>query len=276
MPEQWLALLIVGFIAGVLSGMFGIGGGVIIVPALTILLGFSIIQATSTSLAALLLPVGVFAVIAYHRAGLMRVKDAMLIALGLLISTYLGAVIAIALPADILRRVYGLFLLYISWRFMEPRKFYAAWRQNRPPAPAATNPTTTENTTQLTEEAVAIPQVGWVVILLVGLVAGVASGMFGIGGGAVIVPALVAFLKFDQKLAVGTSLGALLLPVGLPGVLAYAGEGVLDLPVAGLVALGLLIGAVFGARIALNLPSKTVKQMYGVFLLFVALRFILQ
>ena len=77
-------------------------------------------------------------------------------------------------------------------------------------------------------------------------------------------------------MAVGTSLGALLLPVGLPGVLRYHGEGVLDIPVGAVVAVGLLIGAIFGARIALNLPSRTVKRLYGLFLLFVALRFILQ
>jgi len=98
--------------------------------------------------------------------------------------------------------------------------------------------------------------------------------MFGIGGGAVIVPALVGFFNYDQKLAVGTSLGALLLPVGLPGVVRYAAAGTLDIPVAILVALGLVVGAFFGAQIALGLPSKTVKQLYGVFLVFVALRFI--
>ena len=109
----------------------------------------------------------------------------------------------------------------------------------------------------------------------VGLVAGVASGMFGIGGGAVIVPALVVLLKFDQKLAVGTSLGALLGPVGVPAVLNFSNEGVLNLEIGLLVAVGLLFGAIFGARIALGLPSKTIKRMYGVFLLLVALRFIL-
>ncbi|NJL56850.1 TSUP family transporter [bacterium] len=57
-------------------------------------------------------------------------------------------------------------------------------------------------------------------------------------------------------------------------MLAYANEGVLDLPVAGVVAVGLLVGAIFGARIAIGLPSKTVKRLYGLFLLFVALRFI--
>jgi uncharacterized membrane protein YfcA len=106
------------------------------------------------------------------------------------------------------------------------------------------------------------------------MVAGVASGMFGIGGGVIIVPALVGLLKYDQKLAVGTSLGALLLPVGLPGVIAYYQAGVFDIASAALVALGLAVGALGGARIALNLPSRTVRRLYGVFLLVVALRFL--
>lgn len=266
MPDQWLILAIIGLTAGVFSGLFGIGGGVIIVPALTIFAGFGTVEAISTSLAALLLPVGIFAVIAYYRAGLLEIKSSALVAIGLLTTSYLGALITLALPVDTLRFLYGLFLLYVAWRFIEPRKLYREWQKNRE-APATETPKTEESPPEF-------PDTPWYVILLVGLVAGLASGMFGIGGGAVIVPALVAILKYDQKLAVGTSLGALLLPVGLPGVLAFSNEGVLDFPVAAIVAVGLLIGAVFGARIALNLPSKTIKRMYGVFLVFVALRFI--
>jgi uncharacterized protein len=274
MPEQWLLLLAVGLVAGVLSGMFGIGGGVIIVPALTIFLGFEIVEATSTSLAALLLPVGTFAVIAYHRAGLLKFQSSALVALGLLTTSWFGATLAIGLPGDTLKQIYGVFLLYVSWRMMEPRKVYGEV-QDRRALLATTAGTTAPPPTNTDESVPELPDVPWYVILIVGLVAGVASGMFGIGGGAVIVPALVVFLKYPQKLAVGTSLGALLLPVGLPGVLAYAGEDVLDLPVAAFVAVGLLIGAVFGAQIALGLPSKTIKRMYGVFLLLVALNFIL-
>lgn len=114
-----------------------------------------------------------------------------------------------------------------------------------------------------------------VALLVIGLVAGLASGLFGIGGGVIIVPALVGLLKYDQKLAVGVSLGALLLPVALPGVIAYYQAGAFDTGAALLVALGLLVGALGGARIALRLPSRTVRRLYGVFLLLVALRFLL-
>lgn len=266
--EQGILLVVVGVVAGVMSGMFGIGGGVIIVPALVAFLGFTPLDAIATSLAALLLPVGLLAVAAYWRAGLMRPRSSALIAVGLFATVLLGAQIAISLPADLLRQVYGVFLLYMGWRFAEPRKSLAAWRAGRAAAANGTKPPAT------TEGPVEEPNIHWAVILTVGLVAGVASGLFGIGGGAVIVPALVGILKYDQKLAVGTSLGALLLPVGLPGVVAYYQAGVFDPAVAALVALGLLFGALAGARIAIGLPSKTVKQMYGYFLLFVSLRFI--
>ncbi len=262
MPDQWVLLMGVGVIAGVLSGMFGIGGGVVIVPALVLFLGFEIIEATSTSLGALLLPVGVFAVIQYYRAGLLKVPQAALVALGLLITSWVGAEIAISLPADTLRQAYGVFLLYVAWRMAEPRQMWAEFRDENPPVTPK----------DLTGDE--LPDVHWFIVLLVGLVAGVASGMFGIGGGAVIVPALVVFLNYPQKLAVGTSLGALMLPVALPGVLAYVDEGVLDVSVAVVVAVGLLIGAIFGARLAIGMASKTIKRLYGVFLFLVAINFI--
>src|SRR5690606_8281677 len=109
----------------------------------------------------------------------------------------------------------------------------------------------------------------------------------------VIVPFTMTLLGFDQKLATGTSLGALLLPVGLPGVIRYmqatetapvAGPEFLTslLPqygdvafwVAAPLAILLLIGAFFGARLTLSLPTKTVRRLYGVFLLLVGLRFL--
>src|SRR5664279_1029360 len=91
MPDFPLALLILGVVAGVLSGMFGIGGGVVIVPILTAFFGFELRNATGTSLAALLMPVGIFAVIAYYRAGKLRIPVAVPVAAGLIIGRWLGA-----------------------------------------------------------------------------------------------------------------------------------------------------------------------------------------
>jgi uncharacterized membrane protein YfcA len=261
MPEFPLALLLLGVAAGILSGMFGIGGGIVIVPLLTLFFGFDLQSATGTSLGALLMPVALFACIAYYRAGRLKIPVAIWVAGGLVLGSWVGAQIAFGLPTKTLQLLYGLFLIYVSWRFGEPRKWLAARRSGTPTASAVVE---------------AEAEAKWYLLLIVGAVAGVASGLFGIGGGLVIVPALVGLLHFDQKMAVGTSLGALLLPVSLPAVLTYYNEGKLQIETSLLVAVGLLFGAFAGARIALGLPSTTIKRLYAIFLLVVAVRFILQ
>ena len=113
-------------------------------------------------------------------------------------------------------------------------------------------------------------------MLALGLVAGVFSGMFGIGGGLVIVPALVLWFGMDQKLATGTSLFALIWPVGLLGVLEYWRKGMLRADFGAWIALGLFLGAYFGARITIALPPATLKRLYGGFLLIAGVYYLLQ
>lgn len=108
--------------------------------------------------------------------------------------------------------------------------------------------------------------------LAIGLAAGVLAGLFGIGGGVLIVPALVYFASFPLKTATGTSLGALLLPVGLLGALAYYRAGSLDVRASLLLAAGLFLGAWFGARLALASPPALLQRLFAVFLVAVAVR----
>jgi uncharacterized protein len=108
--------------------------------------------------------------------------------------------------------------------------------------------------------------------IAVGLAAGVLSGLFGIGGGILIIPALIFFAKFPAKLAVGTSLGAMLLPVGLLGAYAYYQQGNLNIKGSALVSLGLFIGAYGGARLAQHLSGPTLQRMFAVFILIMAVR----
>jgi uncharacterized membrane protein YfcA len=111
-------LAVVGLAAGVLSGLFGIGGGVIIVPALVLLLGFTAQQAAGTSLGALLLPVGLLGVIEYWRAGEVNLVNAMVLALGLLFGAYLGARLGLSLPSDVVQRGFGVLLLLFGLRLV--------------------------------------------------------------------------------------------------------------------------------------------------------------
>ena len=108
------------------------------------------------------------------------------------------------------------------------------------------------------------------VFIAIGLVAGVLSGVFGIGGGLVIVPALIFLARLTPITATGTSLGALLLPVGALGAWEYYKRGDLNIPAALFVALGLFFGAWLGARFAHELTPVQLKRAFAVFLVVIA------
>ena len=112
-------------------------------------------------------------------------------------------------------------------------------------------------------------------MLLLGVTAGILSGMFGIGGGLVIVPALVILFGFPVKTAVGTSLFIILWPTGLLGVWEYWKHGDMKVAAGIWVALGLFCGVYFGAQLAGSLSQTTMKRVYAVFLLIVAAYFLL-
>jgi hypothetical protein len=107
---------LIGLGAGVLSGLFGIGGGVIIVPLLILLLGFTAQQAAGTSLAALLLPVGLFGAIQYWQAGQVNLVHGALLAVGLLLGAYVGARLGLALPTEVVQRAFGVLLILFGLR----------------------------------------------------------------------------------------------------------------------------------------------------------------
>ncbi|PYP98034.1 MAG: permease [Gemmatimonadetes bacterium] len=107
-------------------------------------------------------------------------------------------------------------------------------------------------------------------VALIGLVAGVVSGLFGVGGAVVIVPALVLLAKLPQHVANGTSLASLLLPVGLLGALEYYRRGQINIAYAAIIAVGLFVGAFLGARLAGGMSDITLRRTFGGFLLLVA------
>lgn len=115
----------------------------------------------------------------------------------------------------------------------------------------------------------------WLNLVLVGALAGVASGLFGIGGGLIIVPSLILLLKLPEHTAVATSLAAMLLPVGGLAVYNYYQAGKITSVhiLYGLaVAAGLFVGALFGSKIALGLSQQVLRRSFAVFLVLVAAR----
>ncbi len=112
----------------------------------------------------------------------------------------------------------------------------------------------------------------WVIVSAMGVAAGIVSGLFGVGGAIVIIPGLMLLLKQSQHAANGTSLAALLLPVGLLGTIEYYRRGEVNVPYAAVIAAGLFVGALIGAKLAGSIPDLTLRRMFGVFLLLVSLR----
>ncbi len=116
-----MMFLLLGVIVGVFSGLVGVGGGIIVVPALIYGFGFSQLLAQGTSTALLLPPIGVFAAYTYYKNGYVDVRAAALICAGFLVGGYFGAKIAIALPKDVVRRLFGGFLLVVSIKMLSGR-----------------------------------------------------------------------------------------------------------------------------------------------------------
>lgn len=111
-----------------------------------------------------------------------------------------------------------------------------------------------------------------VLLLLIGLFAGILSGLVGLGGGIIIVPALIYFMSYNQHQAQGTSLGVLLLPVGILAVINYYNKGFIDVRVVAFISIAFVIGGWLGSKIALSLSQETVRKIFAIILFYTAFK----
>ncbi|MCP4653075.1 MAG: sulfite exporter TauE/SafE family protein [Candidatus Omnitrophica bacterium] len=114
----------------------------------------------------------------------------------------------------------------------------------------------------------------WGISIILGLVAGIASGFFGIGGGAILVPSLMYILGLTQHQAQGTTLAIMIPPIGLLAALKYYQQGNVNLSVAVFVCLGVFIGGFLGAHLAHKLPEIVLKRAFGALLLILSIKMI--
>ena len=110
--------------------------------------------------------------------------------------------------------------------------------------------------------------------VVLGLLAGILSGLIGIGGGVMIVPSLIFWFGFSQQEAQGTTLGLLVPPIGILAAWTYYQQGYVNLRVASLICLGFVLGGLLGAKVAVVLPSEILEKIFGVALLLIALKMI--
>lgn len=262
-PVELLGYLFTGAFAGLLAGLFGIGGGVVMVPALMVLFGAFLApsewtphQAVATSLA-VVIGTNLVSTWAHQRRGAVHWQVLAWISPGLIAGAWLGGLAAAVVPGLWLQRMFGSFLLYVS---------VLMWQQR-----------TTEGVSERAESPWRLPAAG------VGI--GGLSALLGIGGGTLTVPFLVSRGE-PMRRAVGTS-SACGVPIAVFGVIGFvwSGLGRAGLPAHSLgfvywpAALALLVGSLplapLGAALAHRLPTALLKRAFAVLLVLIALRLLL-
>lgn len=240
-PLEAILTVFVGLGAGVLSGLFGVGGGIVMTPALTALAGVTPILAVATPLP-VILPTAAVGAFTYHRAGEVDMRAASWISLTGSAASAVGALLTEVVNARLLLVVTAALLAWQSMQILRGRSRPASIDER--------------------------PIAAWT-LALVGVGAGVLSGLLGIGGGLVIVPALAGMLGVPLKRALGTSLVAVVVLV-IPGTIVHAVLGNIDWAAALFLVLGSLPGARLGATVALGTKERTLRLMVGSFLALVA------
>jgi uncharacterized membrane protein YfcA len=113
-----LIVIVIGIITGIMAGMLGIGGAIIMIPALVLMLGFSQQTAQGTSLAVMLPPIGIIAAFNYYKAGYVNIKIALILAVAFIVGSYFGSKIALNLPQPVLKKIFGILLLLVAAKML--------------------------------------------------------------------------------------------------------------------------------------------------------------
>jgi uncharacterized membrane protein YfcA len=240
----WRALL-VGLAAGFLSGLFGVGGGILLVPALVLVLHLPQRMASGTSLAAVL-PISVASLVSYTLSGSIDWWVAFLLAIGAVSGAVLGTHLLQVLPLRIVGIGFIVLLVLTAIRMFIPLE-----AEGRAPLTALTV----------------------VLLVLVGVVIGILAGLFGVGGGVVLVPLLVVLWSIAPVVAKGTSL-AVVVPTAIVGTLRNRANLNADLRLAAIVGVAGIVSAVVGSEVAHEIDDRLSNVLFAILLVIVSLKLI--
>jgi uncharacterized protein len=246
-------LIVIGVATGLAGGLLGVGGGFVMVPALVYLLKTPLREANGTSLA-VIVPVAIVGATVLGRGNQVDVEVAIALAIGAVGGAVVGARMTRRVSEAGLRRAFGVLAVVVGLLMVgeavvqavgSPVHFGASLR------PSGLSM--------------------WGLAFVVGALAGVLSGLLGIGGGAIMIPAMTLLMGLSQHLAQGTSL-LVIIPTAISGSVTHLRMGNIRLKTAGWLSLGGVVGAVAGASLALASPDQVLRLLFGGYLTFTGLQ----
>jgi uncharacterized membrane protein YfcA len=241
-------VVLVGLLAGFLSGLFGVGGGILIVPALVLLLGFSQRLAHGTSLAAVL-PIAISSMASYALEDKVDWPVAMLLAAGAVAGAVIGTHVLHLLPHRALSVIFVALLLATAARLL------------------------VDHSEALGRSELTVG--GAIALVLIGIVTGILAGLLGVGGGIVMVPAMVVGFGIPSAIAKGTSL-AVIIPTSIMGTWRNRAKRNVDLTIAAAVGLAGVVSAFVAGKISVEMSETTSNVLFAILLCVVAARMIWQ
>jgi len=245
---DWLTAGAIGLVSGVLSGAFGIGGGIVTTPAIRLLMDAPALIAVGTPLP-VIIPAALTGAISYARSGLADVRSGLVIACAGVPLVMLGAWLETRVGGSIVLLVTA---LLIGW------------------AAADTIQQSTRRSARTADAGTAcVPRPRTAGLVSIGALAGLYSGFLGLGGGFVIVPMLCRWLRFPIKRALGTSL-VTVAALAVPGTIAHGVLGNIDWTIAAGLVVGVVPGALIGARLTMGAQDHHVRVAFAILLLAVA------
>jgi len=247
-PRRVFSLIAVGILGGLLSGAFGVGGGIIMVPLLVWLVGLDQRQAAATSLVAII-PSAIAGTIQYAVRGEVDVVAGLLVALGGVGGALVGTRLLRKLSLGWLRWLFIALLVLVAVRlfFEVPSR---------------------DSVLEYSPGVV-------VALVLIGVAMGVASGLFGIGGGVILVPVLIAFFGMSDLLAKGTSLLAMI-PTSVTGSIANSRAGLVKLSDGLIAGVAAVIASFGGVALAFWLPPQLAVILFAAFILLVVVQLVVR
>ncbi|MDQ6712226.1 MAG: sulfite exporter TauE/SafE family protein [Candidatus Dormibacteraeota bacterium] len=246
-------LVLIGLATGLASGLLGVGGGFVMVPALVYLLGMPQREANGTSLA-VIVPVAIVGASILGHGHQVNLEVGIALAIGAVGGAVIGARLTRRLTDLVLRRAFGIMALALGIVMIADAVLRAVGG-------------TVHLTAGLNPTGLSL----WMTALAVGAVAGVLSGLLGIGGGAVMVPAMTLLMGLSQHVAQGTSL-LVIIPTAISGSITHFRMGNIRVKTAGWLSVGGALGAIAGAVLALASPDQLLRLLFGAYLGFTGVR----